>query len=302
MDMLSRERGLAGLPAEFAMVCFLYLSLRQKPLNVALKQTGPHKLKTRLIKIHWILSSQLGLDPMILFRSLRGLPVYLRDWVSFRKNHKGKMKFMPCLHDRYEEAGATKSEYFWQDFLVARAIHEARPVKHVDVGSRIDGFAAHVASFREIEIFDVRRVTMVIPGMVFRVADLMNPVTIQKGYCDSLSCLHAIEHFGLGRYGDPINPLGYQLGIANMAQLLQPHGTFYLSTPIGRERVEFNANWVFDPRSIVRCAESNGLTLQKLIVITSANGYEESAYDEETFARLAARHYQLGLFIFKKTR
>lgn len=233
------------------------------------------KLKSTLIKLHWLLSSQFGLDPQRFLRSLRGLPVFLRDWAVFRKNYPGKMKLMPCLHDRYEEGGATKSEYFWQDLLVARAIHAAKPVRHVDIGSRVDGFVAHVASFRDCEVFDVRPISTAVPGVVFRQADLMNPASLPiiagEGYCDSLSCLHAIEHFGLGRYGDPVNPLGYQRGIANMAQLLQLGGTFYLSTPIGQERVEFNANWVFDPRSIVRCGVAAGMTLQKLIVITPAS-------------------------------
>ena len=263
------------------------------------------KIKPTLIKVHWLLSSQFGLDPRTFMRSLRGLPVYLRDWVTFRKGYAGNMKFMPCLHDRYEEGGATKSEYFWQDLLVARAIHAAKPVKHVDIGSRVDGFVAHVASFREIEVFDVRPISTAVPGVVFRQADLMNPTSLPTtdggGYCDSLSCLHAIEHFGLGRYGDPVNPQGYQRGIANMAQLLQPGGTFYLSTPIGQERVEFNANWVFDPRSIVRCAEAAGMTLQKLIVITPDNGPQEAAIDTATLADLALPRYQLGLFIFTKT-
>ena len=263
-------------------------------------------MKKTLIKLHWLISSQFGIDPRVFLRSLRGLPVYLRDWVSFRKGFAGKMKFMPCLHDRYEEGGATKSEYFWQDLLVARAIYAAKPIKHVDIGSRVDGFVAHVASFREIEVFDVRPISTAVPGVVFRLADLMNPAALPTeaaggGYCDSLSCLHAIEHFGLGRYGDPINPQGYQFGIANMAQLLQPSGTFYLATPIGKERVEFNANWVFDPRSIVRCAEAAGLTLQKLIVITPDQGALDSAVDEASLVALALPRYRLGLFIFIKT-
>lgn len=264
------------------------------------------KLKPTLIKFHWLFATQFGLDPQRFLRSLRGLPVFLRDWAAFRKNYLGKMKLMPCLHDRYEEGGATKSEYFWQDLLVARAIHAAKPVRHVDIGSRVDGFVAHVASFRDCEVFDVRPISTAVPGVVFRQADLMNPaalpITAGEGYCDSLSCLHAIEHFGLGRYGDPVNPLGYQRGIANMAQLLQPGGTFYLSTPIGQERVEFNANWVFDPRSIVRCCESAGMTLQKLIVITPANGPQETPIDAVALADLALPHYQLGLFIFTKAK
>lgn len=261
------------------------------------------KIKRVLIKIHFI-ACQFGLDPRQFLHSLRGLPTFISDWAAFRKGFAGTMKFKPCLHDRYEEGGATKSEYFWQDLLVARDIHAANPVKHVDIGSRVDGFVAHVASFRDIEVFDVRPISTAVPGVVFRQADLMNPASLPigtgVGYCDSLSCLHAIEHFGLGRYGDPVNPKGYKRGIANMAQLLQPGGTFYLSTPIGKERIEFNANWVFDPRNIIRCAEEVGMMLQKMTVITPEDVQQESAFDDATIANLALQPYQLGLFIFTK--
>jgi hypothetical protein len=262
-------------------------------------------IKPILIKFNWLLASQFGIDLQRFLRSLRGLPIFMRDWVAFRKNYVGKMNLMPCLHDRYEEGGINKKgEYFWQDLLVSRAIHDDKPDKHVDVGSRVDGFVAHVASFRECEVFDIRSINMVVPGVVFRQADLMDPASLPTtaggGYCDSLSCLHAIEHFGLGRYGDPVNPQGYQRGIANLALLLRAGGTFYLSTPIGQERVEFNANWVFDPRSIILCAETAGMTLQKLIVITLANGPQESAIDDAALAELALKRYQLGLFIFTK--
>lgn len=263
------------------------------------------KLKPTLINLYWLLSSQFGLDPLKFLRALRSLPVYLSNWVAFRNElFAGTMKFKPCLHDAYEEGGATKSEYFWQDLLVARAIYAAKPVKHVDIGSRVDGFVAHVASFREIEVFDIRPMSTVVLGVVFRQADLMNPASFPTGtgfgYCDSLSCLHAIEHFGLGRYGDPLDPKGYQRGIANMVQLLQPGGTFYLSTPIGKERIEFNANWVFNPCSIIRCAEAAGMLLKKLIVITPDHGHQESAFDDLTLANLSLQHYQLGLFIFTR--
>ena len=259
-------------------------------------------MRLLILKAHVLLSTQFGFNLLIFLRSLFRLPAYFIDRAAFRNAYTGKMMFMPCLHDRYEEGGDTKSEYFWQDLLVARAIHEANPVKHVDIGSRVDGFVAHVASFRECEVFDVRPITKSVPGVEFRQADLMNPDFLlinRTSYCDSLSCLHAIEHFGLGRYGDPINPLGYKVGIANMAKLLKTVGTFYLSTPIGQERVEFNANWVFDPHTIITCAESLGLTLEKLIVITAANGPQESGFDAGSLAALAL-HDQLGLFIFTK--
>jgi SAM-dependent methyltransferase len=265
---------------------------------------GMMTIKDKLIKLDWLLSSQFGLNLQRFFRSISGISAFLRDRSAFRQGYIGNMRLMPCLHDRYEEGGTTKSEYFWQDLLVAREIYAAKPIKHVDIGSRVDGFVAHVASFRECEVFDVRPISTTVPGVMFRQADLMNaaslPMVSEGGYCDSLSSLHAIEHFGLGRYGDPINPRGYQQGFANMAKLLKPGGTFYLSTPIGQERVEFNANWVFDPRTILQCGETARMKLERLIVITPASGPQEVAIDTATLCELALNNYQLGLFIFKK--
>lgn len=262
-------------------------------------------IRSTLIKLHWLLSSQFGFDPVHFLRSLRSIPRFLRDWRLFRRGYVGALTLMPCLHDWYEEGGVTKSEYFWQDLLVARWIFEAKPEKHVDIGSRVDGFVAHVASFREIEVFDVRPLSTQIPGMVFKQADFMQPVddssiSVRGGYCDSLSCLHVIEHFGLGRYGDPINPQGYQQGIAHMAQLLKPGGRFYLSTPIGQERVEFNAHRVFDPRTIIRCAENNRLRVQALTVIGANGSSESGGIDDERLQKLALARYHLGIFVFVK--
>lgn len=254
-------------------------------------------------RCYFLLSAQFGIDPRKMFRSLRGLPRYVRDLFRFRADYDGRLELLPCLHDWYEEGGTTKDEYFWQDLLVARWIFGAQPHRHVDVGSRVDGFVAHVASYREIEVFDVRPITTQIPGVVFKQADLMQPDTLfatKGGYCDSLSCLHALEHFGLGRYGDPINPRGYERGIANMADLLKPGGRFYLSTPVGRERVEFNANRVFDPRTIIRCAESSGLQLQQLTVINTGGSVRQVKADQDTLTELAQSRYSLGIFIFVK--
>lgn len=263
-------------------------------------------IKHLLIKLHFI-ATQFGIDPLRLARSLRGLPHYFGDWLAFRPGHQGALAWMPCLHDRFEEGGATKSEYFWQDLMVARAIHTAKPVKHVDIGSRVDGFVAHVASFREIEVFDVRPISTAVPGVLFRQADLMDPPSLPAdteggGYCDSLSCLHAIEHFGLGRYGDTVDSQGFRKGIENMAKLLRCGGTFYLSTPIGKERVEFNANWVFDPRTIVNAARNVGMELKKLTIFNPRNGLQESSFDESTLLSLSQEHYNLGMFTFSKEK
>jgi len=119
---------------------------------------------------------------------------------------------------------------------------------------------------------------------------------------DSLSCLHVLEHFGLGRYGDAIDPNGYKTGFANLASLLRPGARFYLSTPTGRERVEFNANWVFDPATILGLAHSSGLRLERCLAFNPRTGLRaiEDAERTEALAALAAEHYNLGIFVLAR--
>jgi hypothetical protein len=187
---------------------------------------------------------------------------------------------------------------------VSRWIHDNDPSVHLDIGSRVDGFVAHVASFREIEILDVRPISTKIPGVTFVQADLMEPIVSignkdAKGYCDSLSCLHTIEHFGLGRYGDNIDVDGYKKGIANMAPLLKSGGKLYLSAPIGVERVEFNANRIFNPTTIIHEADKNNLKLESLMTISDGQT-KQIVLENDSFKTLSEEEYNLGIFTFQK--
>lgn len=264
-------------------------------------------MKQALIKLHWFFSSQIGIDPVRFIRSLKGLAYYISDVRAFKKSYRGEFKYLPCLNDRGSESGAIKNEYFWQDLTVSRMVQKANPKRHVDIGSRVDGFVAHVASFREIEVFDVRKNTAEVPGVMFRTVDFSDTEKVnelmtgnQGGYCDSVSCLHALEHFGLGRYGDLIDVQGHEKGIKNIAMLLCPGGTLYLSTPVGRERVEFNANRVFDPDTIIHCAMLSSLELSKMFIISNQKGAEEIMVTKHALDEIAKKHYSLALFVFKK--
>ncbi|MFC1811225.1 DUF268 domain-containing protein [Thermodesulfobacteriota bacterium] len=187
--------------------------------------------------------------------------LFLKEYVEFkgqaRKFHNefpfGKL--YPCLDDRFDTSGSAYGHYFHQDLLVANRIFVNNPEKHVDVGSRIDGFAAHVASFREIEVFDVRPLSNTIHNIIFRQADLMNPEFGLRQYCDSISSLHAIEHFGLGRYGDELDYNGHIKGLDNIYKMLKDGGKFYFSAPIGRQRIEFNAHRVFSVKYLIGIIE-----------------------------------------------
>ncbi len=197
------------------------------------------------------LLGHLGIDPRTPISTVRHLGSFIRDLRRFQalaETAEARFPFgtlYPCLGEKVGDSGNASGHYFHQDLLVARRIFERQPERHVDVGSRVDGFVAHVASFRAIEVFDIRPMTAQIPNVIFRQADLMNLPEAQHGYADSVSSLHAIEHFGLGRYGDPIDPDGHVKGVSALHRLVKPGGTLYLSVPMGPDRVEFNAHRVF---------------------------------------------------------
>jgi len=151
----------------------------------------------------------------------------------------------PEIYDWRKRGGVARGPYFHQDLYVAQEIYKAKPIKHVDIGSRVDGFVAHVASFREIEVFDIRENTSTASNIVFKQSNLMDLEDKYHSYTKSLSCLHVVEHLGLGRYGDPIDVNGHKKGLDNLYKMLQEDGILYFSVPIGPLRVEFNSQRVF---------------------------------------------------------
>lgn len=257
-------------------------------------------VKKYIYKVYWLVGLQFGFDIWRAIQAIRGVPRYFQDYLQFWKNYDGRLNFFPCLHDWYQEAGITNDEYFLQDLHVARLIKSRDPIKHVDVGSRIDGFVAHVASFREIEVFDIRPVTSRIPGINFKQLDLMNSSQLPDDYCDSLSCLHALEHFGLGRYGDKIDPIGYISGFKNLTKLLRQGGIFYLSVPIGVPCVEFNAHRVFDPIEVINLSSENHLLLIDFAWVDKNRELKKSNNPINDLQTLAQLPYSLGIFTFAK--
>ncbi|MDB5970491.1 MAG: hypothetical protein JWQ90_2941 [Hydrocarboniphaga sp.] len=208
-------------------------------------------MKEKLRQIYRF-SVMLGVDPRRTMFFVRGFPLYIRDLVTLKRQQSTAVrkfslgKPYPCLEDRFTESGSAKGHYFHQDLLVARRIYRNNPEIHADVGSRVDGFVAHVASFRPVIVFDIRPLSNTVPNIQFKQADLMEPVAAElKDYCDSLSCLHALEHFGLGRYGDPVTYDGYISGLSNLWSILKTGGKLYFSVPIGPQRIEFNAHRIF---------------------------------------------------------
>ena len=195
-----------------------------------------------------------GVKPRQAAKGVTGLPKFLKELREVRRlvRIEGMGKdfplgsLYPVIGEDSQESGTASGHYFHQDLYVAQKIFAARPRHHTDVGSRVDGFVAHVAAFRQVEVLDLRALDVKVPNIEFVQSDVMDTHSLPESHTDSLSCLHALEHFGLGRYGDRLDLDGWRKGLISLNRLLESGGTLYLSVPTSRhQRIEFNAHRVF---------------------------------------------------------
>jgi SAM-dependent methyltransferase len=232
---------------------------------------------------------------------LRRLKYFLKfraDKAAFLAKGGSVAKNHAILDDYYKPAGTATGHYFHQDLLVASLIHQAQPTRHIDVGSSVEGFVSHVASFRDIEVFDIRPLQIHgHPQIRFVQGNLMELDPRLIACCDSLSCLHALEHFGLGRYGDPIDPEGHLKGFANLARMLQPGGIFYLSFPIGAAGVHFNAHRVFDPSEPLQWAAGQ-FELLRFDYVNDQGELQRNSHPSQ----VGALNYGCGIYTLRKLR
>lgn len=220
------------------------------------------------------------------------------DLQSWRKlGGQEPQKLYPITSDWDAPAGSASGHYFHQDLVVAQAVFRDNPARHLDVGSSIEGFVAHVASFRELDVLDIRPLSSTHSNINFIQAAIndFSPGTLY----DSVSCLHTLEHFGLGRYGDPIDPNGHVLGLAKLLSFLRPGGTLYVSFPIaGSSRIEFNAHRVFEPSEILTWVSSLA-DLQKFHYVDDSGQLVENVSLKDFTCSL---DYGCGIYTFKKNR
>jgi len=244
---------------------------------------------------------QIGFDPVVSIRSVANLYPYFKNLIKFRimfdreKNNNYKFILSPALQDRNLSAGQSDGHYFWQDLIAAKWISELKIENLLDIGSRIDGFIAHVLSFTNVTLLDVRPLPMDIPGLNVRVQDIMNPAIGEPEQFACVSSLHSIEHFGLGRYGDPLNSMGHIVGLQNISKHVSVDGQLIVSFPIGLPTIEFDSQRILDPEFPVKILEN--FSLQEFILIPWRGEPNYNSTPETVDLKIKG---QLGLYRFKR--
>lgn len=220
------------------------------------------------------------------------LPKYLVHWFRYARRQRIDLLDMhPCLGD-WTAHTPFDAHYFYQAAWLARRLAVHLPNKHLDIGSdaKLIGI---ISAFTSTEFMDYRPLKATLPGLECTRGNLL-ALPFSDSSITSLSCLHVVEHIGLGRYGDPIDPDGTRKALSELERVVASGGLLYLSVPVGQERVCFNAHRVFAPESILTMLPSMNLVSFSLV------GDDGNFLPDCALNAAEGLDYGCGLFVMEK--
>ncbi|WP_247236067.1 DUF268 domain-containing protein [Telluribacter sp. SYSU D00476] len=176
----------------------------------------------------------------------------------------------PCLHDRTTITPIDR-HYIYHPAWAARVLARTKPAKHIDISSTLH-FSTMLSAFMETEFYDYRPAEVELDNFYSSKADLTQ-LFFNDNSIHSLSCMHTVEHIGLGRYGDPIDYNADLKAMKELARVLAPGGNLLFVTPIGKEdKIHFNAHRIYTAKAIKTCFETFGLRLKEFTYLAQKSG------------------------------
>jgi|ERR1700689_171283 len=164
---------------------------------------------------------------------------------EFKKLYDGRLplgEVVPVLDE--SETDVTYNEiYLLHVGWAARILAETKPKSHIDIGS-CSYFVAIASAFLNLSAFDIRPMSIPLPNLVSGVADL-TALPFSDDSVSSLSCMHAMEHVGLGRYKDKIDPDGDIKAARELKRVLATGGNLITVLPVGIPKLVFNAHRIY---------------------------------------------------------
>lgn len=234
-------------------------------------------------------------DPIKFLQGIYGYFWYIRDLINYKiKDPKAIISIsnlFPILNEKTQYT-TFDAHYFYHPIWAFDRIVKNKPQEHVDVASdhKLSGY---LSLFMKTTFIDIRPIKTSLKNLYPRSGDVLN-LPYKNNSVASLSCLHVVEHIGLGRYGDPIDPKGTEKACKELSRVLAKNGFLYFCLPVGKSKICFNAHRIHTPETII--SYFNGLKLLEFSLVDD-NGIFHKNCDPKKFNQL---DYGCGMFIFTK--
>jgi SAM-dependent methyltransferase len=228
------------------------------------------------------------------FNSIRGIPSFLRDLFVYMFRSRSNLinlDLYPILDEKTKFTGVDY-HYLYQQIWVFNNVNKIKPKDHYDVSSTYQ-MSCYLAGITKAHFIDLRPIQADIENLDLLEGDIEN-LPFKDNTLESVSCLHVIEHIGLGRYGDKLDINGPEIACKELGRVVKPGGLLYVSTPIGRERICFNAHHVWNPFTILEYFKDFELVEFNMV---DDNGNLHRDIKVKSFKN---NEYSLGMFMLRK--
>ncbi len=231
-----------------------------------------------------------------------GYAKFVGEFFAFRdRSRKSGREFVPRWSERRAllnyKTPDTKVDrhYVFHTAWAARVLAQTRPVYHVDISSTLY-FGAMVSAFVPIKFYDYRPAQMDLKGLECGKEDLLH-LSFPDSTVASISCMHTLEHVGLGRYGDTMDPNGDINGINEIKRVTKKGGDILCVVPVGKPNIIFNAHRIYSYEQIIKYFD--GCELKEFALIPDDAKDGNLVYGA-TKEMVAQQTYGCGCFWFKK--
>jgi predicted SAM-dependent methyltransferase len=256
-----------------------------------------HILKNKCSIICYTFFKTLKNDYGLNFNFLKGIfdfVIFYKDFSHYRSinnnpNFLIDSKFIyPCLLDKTSTT-PIEPVYFFQDAWAAQKIFTNRPIHHVDIGSSIKTIGI-ISQCVPTTFVDIRPIDISLPNLFLKEGSILN-LPFKNNSLESLSSLCVIEHIGLGRYGDPVDPWGSEKSVKELMRVVKPGGHLYISVPVDEvNKVFYNAHRAFTREYIINL-------FSQMILVEESYIYGKKTYSDYD----RNRGFGTGLYHFIKT-
>ncbi|MBI5078279.1 MAG: DUF268 domain-containing protein [Candidatus Yonathbacteria bacterium] len=227
-------------------------------------------------------------------------PFVLMDFLKFWKQDKNPRfslllsDFYPCIKDKTVKTGFDR-HYVYHTSWAARKVKEINPPFHTDISSSLY-FAGIVSAFVPVKFYDYRPAQLKLSGVESGACDLTK-MQFKDNSIKSLSCMHTVEHIGLGRYGDTIDPNGDIKATRELSRVLTVGGHLIFVVPVGKPKIEFNAHRIYSYEQVPSLFPD--LKLVEFSMVTDM--VEQGDFIKNADPNLVQyQNYACGCFLFKK--
>lgn len=128
----------------------------------------------------------------------------------------------PILGDDNIENPDYQYDYIYHVAWAARALRKINPHRHVDFSSSLY-FTAMASAWFPVRFCDIRPPNLHLDNVTVQREDL-RALSFADNSLSSVSCMHVIEHIGLGRYGDTLDYDGDLKAVNELKRVVRPGG------------------------------------------------------------------------------